>query len=126
MWPINFVSSLYFNKEVCERCERKASCRAKRQVGHRVLRFTPAAVAVARRRIEQETPEFKTAYKIRSGIEATNSHLKNDRGMRRLRARGSLGVSLRVTFKSLAENCHRVVSHALKKAREAQIAPVTA
>jgi hypothetical protein len=120
------ASIAYFDKKVCGQCEMKTVCRAKEQVAHRVLRFTPGDVAVARRRVEQETVEFKTAYKIRSGIEATNGHLKNDRGMRRLRLRGSPGVSLRVTFKCLAENCHRVVSHILKEARKAQKAPVPA
>ncbi len=120
------ASIAYFNNDVCERCEMKTTCRAKEQVKHRVLRFTPGDVAVARRRVEQETLEFKTAYKIRSGIEATNGHLKNDRGMRRVRMRGSPGVSLRVTFKCLSENCHRVVSHVCKQVRKAQIASVTA
>jgi transposase len=115
----------YFEKEVCGRCELKTTCRAKEQVAHRVLRFTSDDVAVARRRLEQETLEFKTAYKIRSGIEATNGHLKNERGLRRLRTRGSPSVSLRVMFKCLAENCHRVVSHVLKEVRKTQIAPVT-
>lgn len=116
----------YFDKEVCARCEMKTVCRAKEQVAHRVLRFTRGDVVVARRRIEQETVEFKAAYKIRSGIEATNGHLKNDRGMGRLRMRGSPGVSLRVMFKCLAENCHRVARHVLKEAGKARIAPVTA
>lgn len=103
----------------------KTACRAKEQVAHRVLRFTPGDVAVAHRRLEQETVEFKSAYKIRSGIEATNGHLKNDRGLRRLRVRGSPRVSLRGMFKSLAENTHRVVNHVLKEVRKVQIAPVT-
>ena len=72
-------------------------------VHRRAEQFTPGDVAVARRRVEQETVEFKIAYKIRSGIEATNGHLKNERGLRRLRQRGSPGVSLRVLFKCLAE-----------------------
>jgi hypothetical protein len=113
----------YFDKDLCERCERKSRCRAQRQLGRWVLRFTSVSVAVVQRRIEQETSEFKTAYKIRSGIEATNSQLKNQRGMHRLRVRGSPAVSLRVTFKCLAENCTRVLRHALKEIRETRIAP---
>jgi len=116
----------YFDKEVCAECEMRVACRAKEQVAHRVLRFTPGDVAVARRRVEQETAQFKSAYKIRSGIEATNSHLKNDRGMRRLRQRGSPALSLRVLFKCLAENSHRAVSHILKEARKSQRTPVPA
>ena len=122
----NNATVAHFDKAACARCEIKTTCRAKEQVRDRVLRFTPDDVAVAHRRLEQETLEFKTAYKIRSGIEATNGHLKNDRGMRRLRTRGSPGVSLRVLFKCLAENSHRVVNHVLKEVRKAQIAPVTA
>jgi len=116
----------YFDKEVCGQCEKKNVCRTKEQIAHRVLYFTPIDVAVAHRRIEQETTEFKTAYKIRSGIEATNGHLKNDRGMRRLRMRGSPGVSLSVLLKCLAENCHRVVNYVLKDVKRETKAPITA
>ena len=115
----------YFNKEVCNQCESKNACRAEEQKSRRALRFTRGDVAVARRRADQETAEFKTAYKIRSGIEATNGHLKNDRGMRRVRMRGTPGVSLRVIFKCLAENCHRAVNYVQKEVRKAQIAPIT-
>ncbi len=122
----NNATLAHFDRDVCAGCETKNTCRAKKQVGNRALRFTPENVAVAQRRLDQKTPEFKAAYKIRSGIEATNSHLKNDRGMGRLRTRGSPGVSLRVTFKCLAENCHRVLNHILKEVRKAQTAPQSA
>ena len=118
--------NVYFDKKVCERCERKDRCRAQRQVGTWVLRFTSVSVAVVQRRIEQETSQFKNEYKIRSGIEATNSQLKNQRGMGRLRVRGSPAVSLRVTFKTLSENCMRVVRHVLEEARGPRPAPTTA
>ncbi len=115
-----------FDKNLCERCEKRERCRAERRVGPWVLRFTYVSAVVVQRRIEQNTPEFKEEYKIRSGIEATNSQLKNKRGMRRLRVRGSPAVTLRVTFKSLAENCSRVIRHVLKTARRKPMAPAAA
>ena len=83
-----------------------------------MLRLVPVQAATQQRRREQETAEFKEAYKIRSGIEATNSHLKCDRGMARLRVRGSPAVTLSVTFKVLAENISRLMKHALEPVKK--------
>lgn len=115
----------HFDKDICEQCDLKETCRTKKQARFRVLRFSRMDVAVAERRVRQETKEFKEAYKIRSGIEATNGHLKTDRGLRRLRVRGSPAVSLRVTFKCLAENCHRVVNYIQKEAQKLRIQAIT-
>lgn len=116
----------HFDKAVCESCAKNERCRAERLLGSWVLRFTAVSVAVVHRRLEQESEEFKQAYKIRSGIEATNSQLKNKRGMRRLRVRGSPAVSLRVLFKSLAENCSRVIRHVQNEARKRRMTPTEA
>ena len=58
------------------------------------LTWTPEKLATARRQNQQQTVAFKEAYlpvrctqtgKIRSGIEATISHDKNDHGLGHLR-----------------------------------------
>ena len=68
------------------------------------------------RQREQATSEFKEAYKIRSGIEATNSELKRRHGMGRLRIRGRPQVKLAVYLKASACNVKRYLQYALKKA----------
>ena len=105
------AQNVHFASADCEGCEHAPRCPAQLDDRGRVLRVTPEQVAIQQRRREESTPAFKEAYKIRSGIEATNSHLKRDRGAARLRVRGSPSVRLRVMLKVLAENVFRAVNH---------------
>jgi Transposase DDE domain len=96
----------------CVGCPLRGQCPTeKRGDETRVLRYTAADVAVARRRIEQETPEFKERHKIRSGIEATHSELKRCHRLGKLRVRRKARVSLSVRLKVLALNIKRYVKH---------------
>ena len=80
-------------------------------------------MAVAQRRQDQATPEFKEQHKIRSGIEATNSELKRCHGFGKLRVRGRPRVTLAVHLKVLALNVKRYVGH-LAQAAVATADPV--
>jgi len=90
----------------------------KSQLNGTRLTWTPEKLATARRQDEQQTTAFKEAYKIRSGIEATISHDKNDHGLGHLRVRGRPAVELASTFKTLALNVKRAVKYALKTMKE--------
>jgi hypothetical protein len=96
---------------VCRRCPLRDVCPTQKRGATRVLKFNRADVAVARRRVEQQTPEFKERHKIRSGIEATNSELKRCHGMGKLRVRRKRRVTLSVRLKALALNIKRYVAH---------------
>lgn len=100
-----------FSKASCRGCPARSTCPAETRGNERVVRFTPAQAAIARRRIEQETAAFKEAHKLRSGIEATNSELKRRHGFGRLRVRRRPRVTLAVCFKALALNLKRYVVH---------------
>jgi len=113
------VVNAHFDRATCEGCPLAATCPTCPTRKTRRLRFSRTDVAIAQRRQEQETDAFKETYKIRSGCEATIGHLKNDRGMGRVRVRGSPAVGLAVTFKVLAENCFRAVRHVLQTANGA-------
>jgi hypothetical protein len=52
---------------------------------------------IAKRRAYQGTAEFKDKYRIRGGIEATNSQLARSR-MKSLPARGLMAVTFQVMF----------------------------
>jgi len=107
----------YFARAVCAACPHAARCPTHLNQTERCLRWTPAQVATARRRHQQDTPAFKEAYKIRSGIEATISEDKNAHGLARLRVRGQPAIDLVATFKALAINVKRTlkyVQYALK------------
>jgi hypothetical protein len=83
--------------------------------GERQLRRASAAIATEVRQFEQRTPDFKDAYRIRSGIESTNRELKGRHGADDLRVRGAPRVSLAMTLKSLALNAKRAALYHAKR-----------
>lgn len=120
----------WFHKSQCRGCPHRSQCPAenrKRGSLRRVLSFTPASVAIAQRRAEQQTPDFKERYKIRSGIEATNSELKRCHGLGKLRVRHRPRVALSTRLKALALNFKRYLQHLVEvSAESAENAPVMA
>jgi hypothetical protein len=100
-----------FDANQCDGCFLQGLCPAEPRGNQRVVRFTPADVAVAERRVEQETPEFKERYKIRSGIEATNSELKRCHGFGKPRVRRRPRIELSARLKVLGLNMKRYVGH---------------
>jgi len=98
----------------CGRCAWSGACPARRsdragavtrrsqrrdRAGTVTLRWSPAAAATMARRHRERTKEFKDGYRLRSGIEATNSEYKRPYGGGRLRVRGSPAVTRTVMFK---------------------------
>jgi len=116
-----------FTEKQCQACQLRGQCPTEPRGDKRVLSFTPADVAVAKRRVEQETPEFKERHKIRSGIEATNSELKRCHGLGKLRVRRRPRVALSVRLKVLALNVKRYVTHLTDSAAATAVpAPICA
>jgi hypothetical protein len=60
-----------------------------------------------RRRENQETPEWRDDYRIRAGIEGTNSAIKRKTGLDRLRVRGALSVDYTILMKIAGWNVLR-------------------
>ena len=88
--------------EACGGCPFRNQCPiGKTHEGRFVLEFTDKEHRLAGRRREQETEVFKERYAMRSGIESTNSGLKNRLGLGRLRVRGR-GSVFRVVWHKLA------------------------
>ena len=86
----------------CERCPFRTSCPIHQtRDGRFELDFTDKDHRMAGRRREQETPVFAERYRMRSGIESTNSGLKNRLGLDRLRVRGR-GSVFRVILHKVA------------------------
>ena len=112
-----------FDNEKCEKCSFNKEFPLRKIGAFRILKIKRSKAATAHRRLEQDTKEFKEQYKIRSGIESTFSHLKNDRGMGRLRVRGSPSVILRVVFKAMGENISRLMRCVLKLIKKPRLAP---
>lgn len=114
----------FFTPKQCSGCPVRSQCPVTTtRNGKRVLRFRATEVAVSRRRIEQETPQFKERHKIRSGIEATNSELKRSHGLAKLRVRRRPRVALSVRLKALALNVKRYVTHLTQAAAATAAVP---
>lgn len=109
----------------CATCPLADHCIARR-IAHsedRTLRWRDTKAATETRQREQQTPAFKEAYKLRSGIESTNAELKGRHGLGALRVRTQERVELAVVLKALALNVKRAVQHHTKMIRAALDAP---
>jgi len=108
-----------FSSEHCGACPLSCLCPTRElKDGRRQLRRAPATIATEARQHEQRTTTFKEAYKIRSGVEATNSTLKGRHGLGRPRVRGRPRLEVAVLLKTLALNTWRVVQHHVELARQ--------
>lgn len=105
----------------CERCSWPGHCPARRSDRATAVTLTgsPSAGATSARRHRERTKEFKDGYRLRSGIEATNSEYKRPYGGGRLRVRGSPAVTRTVKFKFMALNIRRWTKPARKTQNQA-------
>ena len=86
---------------------RDAGCQAHDTVGDFRLEITPEIRLRDQMYAHQQTTEWKDRYKIRSGIEATNSELKRCHGIGKLRVRRAVRVCFAVACKVIACNIRR-------------------
>ena len=102
---------LTFERETCEGCALFHACPAEaNQDGERyVLSVDLVAANIVRRRRAIASGIFKERYRIRAGIEATNSELKRRHGLGALRVRRRGRVVLAVYLKALACNIKRML-----------------
>lgn len=117
-----------FDRTTCEACELALKCPVmqdelrqdkdkpvakKKNRNPPKLTMTEKDLIIAKRKQRQNTVEFKEGYKIRSGIEATNSEFKRRHGGGKLRVRGRPRVKLSVYLKTAAMNVKRFISYVL-------------
>jgi len=101
-----------FSKADCSDCPFCDDCPVKGKRTRRI-EWNREKLATAKRRKEVTTREFKEKYKIRSGIEATNSELKCKHGAANLKVRGYQRINLAMMLKSLAVNIKRMMLYVL-------------
>jgi hypothetical protein len=86
----------------CTACPLRERCPIQKTKSDKfILAFTDKDRRLAARRVEEKTEVFKQRYARRSGIESTNSGLKNRLGLGRLRVRGR-GSVFRVILHKVA------------------------
>lgn len=98
-----------FDAGRCRRCELRDYCKVGSGDTNYRLDYTAKELRLAKRRVVEETEEFREKYKWRSGIEATNAKLKSKLGLGRLRVRSLGPVRFAVKLKALAWNILQAV-----------------
>ena len=100
----------------CGRCEFYEQCPVAKSNGQYRLEHTAKQRRLTARRREADTEVFRERYKIRGGIEATNSGLKRKTGLGQLRVRGAPAVFQAIYLKVAGWNMLR--ASACAKMRE--------
>ncbi|WP_327419484.1 IS1182 family transposase [Streptomyces sp. NBC_01233] len=98
-----------FTKGQCRPCPVRAQCTTSRESARNVG-FPPRALRDLQLRVrtEQQTPEWKTRYAVRSGVEGTVNEFVHGHGMRRCRYRGQGKAHLQHVLTAIAVNIERL------------------
>lgn len=100
----------------CKTCDLLPICLVKKMKdGNYVLRYELKEMATSKRRVEQESSEFKERYKKRSGIEGTISEADRVTGIKRSWTRGEERVRASFFMKLAAVNVKRSIANRLKE-----------
>ncbi len=110
-----------FDGDICRSCKmlercpvrtpnhRDRGCQARDTEGDFRLEITPEIRLRDKMYSDQQTTEWKDRYRIRAGIEATNSELKRSHGIGKLRVRRAPRVCFAIACKVIACNIKRWV-----------------
>ncbi len=97
-----------FTKSQCQPCPDRSRCTSSsdaRNVGFPPRELRDLQIRV---RAEQQTPEWKARYAVRSGIESTINECAHGHGMRRCRYRGQPKAHLQHVLTAIAVNIERL------------------
>ena len=94
----------------CANCPALSNCPVKKGKKFYYLRFTKKELRLARRRIYEQSPEFKNRYRWRAGSEATMSEFDRRTGIKHLRVRGFKAVRFCATLKAIGINLFRATA----------------
>ncbi len=103
--------SALFPSDVCANCDKRDDCPTQSTKKGRYLRYTHKEIRLLRRRIYEQTAEFRDEYRFRAGIEATNSELDRRTGIKKLRYRGLIKVAYCVKLKAAGLNILRSAAY---------------
>ncbi|MFE4416001.1 IS1182 family transposase [Streptomyces sp. NPDC056821] len=98
-----------FTKGQCRPCPVRAQCTTSRESARNVG-FPPRELRDLQLRVrtEQQTPEWKARYAVRSGVEGTVNEFAHGHGMRRCRYRGQDKTHLQHVLTAIAVNIERL------------------
>lgn len=98
-----------FTKGQCQPCPARTQCTTSKD-GARNVGFPPRELRdlQTRARAEQQTPEWRARYAVRSGIEGTMNEFAHGHGMRHCRYRGEPKAHLQHILSAIAVNLERL------------------
>ncbi|WP_260326273.1 transposase [Streptomyces sp. TLI_185] len=98
-----------FTKSQCRPCPARTQCTTTRDSA-RTVGFPPRELRDLQLRVrtEQQTPEWKARYAVRSGVEGTVNESAHGHGMRRCHYRGQHKAHLQHVFTAIAVNIERL------------------
>ncbi|WP_406364796.1 IS1182 family transposase [Streptomyces sp. NBC_01546] len=98
-----------FTKSQCRPCPARAQCTTTADSA-RTVGFPPRELRDLQLRVraEQQTPEWKTRYAVRSGVEGTVNEFAHGHGMRRCRYRGQGKGHIQHVLTAIAVNIERL------------------
>ena len=93
--------SALFPIAVCQNCSSFDRCPVSIGKKGYYYRYTDKDIRLARRRQEEESPEFREKYRYRAGVEATMSEFDRRTGVKHLRVRGMKAVRFAAFMKAI-------------------------
>ncbi|MFF7951738.1 transposase [Streptomyces griseorubiginosus] len=98
-----------FTKSQCRPCPARTQCTTTADSA-RTVGFPPRELRDLQLRVraEQQTPEWKTRYAVRSGVEGTVTEFAHGHGMRRCRYRGQGKAHIQHVLTAIAVNIERL------------------
>ncbi|MFC9500158.1 transposase [Streptomyces sp. NPDC056982] len=98
-----------FTKSQCQPCPARTQCTTSRE-STRTVGFPPRELRDLQLRVrtEQQTPEWKTRFAVRSGVEGTVNEFAHGYGMRRCRYRGQGKAHIQHVLTAIAVNIERL------------------
>jgi len=103
-------NTVLFDVAQCSSCPQCSQCPVKEGKKFFYLRFDDKELRLAIRRKLEKSDLFKNRYRMRSGIEATNSEYDRLTGVKHLRVRGFKAVRFCATIKALGINIYRIAA----------------
>jgi hypothetical protein len=102
--------SIGFSATNCQDCPELNRCPINKGKKHYYLRFTDKEMRIAKRRLYEQSVEFKDRYRWRAGVEATMSEYDRRTGVKHLRVRGIKAVRFCATLKAIGVNIFRATA----------------
>lgn len=102
--------SAAFSLADCLACPQQAHCPVKPGKKAAYLRYSQKEVRLARRRMHEQTTQFREKYRFRAGAEATMSELARRTGVKKLRVRGLKAVGYAAFMKVIGLNIRRAAA----------------